>query len=99
MFDLAVNGGGLLTLRSDEAMAAGAREVRFSQPVIHYVENFLHFPPGVAVPAGYYDRDRGLWVPSDDGRVVTVLSMSNSLANLDIDGSGQAASAMALAAL
>ena len=37
----------------DEALAAGARQVRFSQPVIGYVENFLHFPVGEAVPVAH----------------------------------------------
>ncbi|GIW09186.1 MAG: hypothetical protein KatS3mg061_0243 [Dehalococcoidia bacterium] len=46
-------------LSADEALAAGAREVRFSGPVYFYVENFIGFPVGVVVPAGYYDRQRG----------------------------------------
>ena len=28
----------------DEGLAAGATDVRFSQPLFHYVENFLNFP-------------------------------------------------------
>lgn len=38
----------------DEAVAAGAVTVTFSQPVNNYVENFLGFPVGIAVPTGYY---------------------------------------------
>ena len=38
------------------ASAAGATTVEFSQPIATYLENFLHFPVGAAVPAGYYDR-------------------------------------------
>jgi hypothetical protein len=34
-------------LSADEAIAVGAKTVRFSQPVINYVENFLGFPVGV----------------------------------------------------
>ncbi len=38
---------------ADEAPAAGAT-VRFAQPVMFYVENFLGFPVGSDVPVGYY---------------------------------------------
>lgn len=47
--------------------------VQFSAPVVVWVDNFLHFPSGERVPVGYYDRNRAVWVPSDDGRVVTLL--------------------------
>ena len=71
----------------DEAVAAGAKEVKFSKPVLSYVENFLGFPVGEAVPAGYYDRTLGAWVPSDNGRVIAVLSVTGGLADLDVNGS------------
>ncbi|HEU5100423.1 MAG TPA: hypothetical protein VFU22_15450, partial [Roseiflexaceae bacterium] len=74
----------------DEALAAGARHVRFSQPVIAYVENFLRFPVGEAVPAGYYDRQRANWVASDNGRIVEIVGVTDGLADLDLDGEGQA---------
>jgi hypothetical protein len=51
-------------LSADEAIAAGATEVRFSQPLYFYVDNFLNFPVGGIVPAGYYDQKRGQWIPS-----------------------------------
>lgn len=51
------------------------------------------------MPAGYYNRERAAWIPSDNGRIIKVLSISNGLANLDIDGSGNPANAAALAAL
>lgn len=57
----------------------GAERVRFQKPVTLWVENFLGFPVGEAVPVGYYDRDRGVWVPSDNGLVVKLI---------DIDGDG-----------
>ena len=41
-------------LSADEALAAGAQEVRFSSPVPFYVENFVGFPVGSLVPAGFY---------------------------------------------
>ncbi len=62
-------------LSADEAIAAGAKEVRFSQPIINYVENFLNFPVGIVVPTGYYDRERGVWVASNNGRVIKILSI------------------------
>jgi RHS repeat-associated protein len=84
---------------ADEALGAGAKEVRFSQPLIHYVENFIGFPPGTIVPVGFYDRDRAAWIPADNGRVIRILSITNSFTDLDIDGSDQAADAAALAEL
>lgn len=86
-------------LSVDEAVAAGAKEVRFSKPVLSYVENFLGFPVGEAVPAGYYDRSLGAWVPSDNGRVIAVLSVTGGLAELDLDGRGAPADPLALEAL
>ncbi len=84
---------------ADEAVAAGAKSIQFSQPLIHYIENFLNFPVGGIVPVGSYNRDQGVWVPENNGRVVKILSVTGGLANLDIDGSGTPASAAALAAL
>ena len=60
-------------LSVDEAIAANARAVRFSQPVVKYVDNFLSLAIGTTVPEGYYDRQQGQWVASDSGRVVQVL--------------------------
>jgi YD repeat-containing protein len=84
---------------ADEATAAGAKNVLFSQPLPYYVEDFLNFPVGMDVPLGSYNRDRGQWLASTDGRVVQVLGSTGSLADLDVDGSGRPASAAALAAL
>jgi RHS repeat-associated protein len=86
-------------LSVDEAIAAGARSVTFSQPVYHYVENFLNFPVGGIVPSGYYDRMKAAWMPSTNGRVIKVLDIANGLATLDTDGDGVADSAAQLAAL
>ena len=83
----------------DEAQAIGAQDLSFSQPVITYVENYLDFPVGGAVPAGYYDRQRGLWVPSPNGRVIKVVSETSGAADLDADGNGAADDPAALAAL
>lgn len=38
-----------------------------------WVDNFLGFEVGMAVPVGFYDRYRGVWVPEKNGRVVKLL--------------------------
>ncbi|HKH46803.1 MAG TPA: RHS repeat-associated core domain-containing protein [Thermoanaerobaculia bacterium] len=86
-------------LSADEAIAAGATEVAFDRPLAHYVDNFLGFPVGGGVPAGYYDRELVAWIPSDNGRIVQVLGVTNGLAELDVDGSGVPAGPSALVAL
>ena len=56
-----------------ELSADGADKVRFEKPITVYVDNFLGFNVGEVVPVGYYDRDRGVWVPSNNGVVVRLL--------------------------
>lgn len=77
-----------IELSADEALAAGAAEVRFSKPLALYVENFLGFPVGGIVPVGYYDRMRGAWIPSDNGRVIRITSTSGGSAQIDTNGDG-----------
>lgn len=84
-------------LTVDEAV--GAETVRFNKPVPHYVENFLGFPVGDTVPAYYYDRDQGVWVPMSGGRVIKILRVTEGLAEVDADGDGQAEDVNALEAL
>src|SRR5205085_1266161 len=86
-------------LSADEAMAVGATEVQFNQPVFTYVENFLGFPVGMDVPLGSYDRLRGVWIPEINGKVILILSITDGLANVDTDGDGLADSTEALTAL
>jgi RHS repeat-associated protein len=85
----------------DEAMEAGATDVTFSgPPVISYTDNFLGFPVGEWIPAGHYDRAKGAWVPAatdettpgteDRGRVIKILSENGGVAQLDVDGTGEA---------
>ncbi len=83
-------------LTCDEALAAGAETVRFNEPVLFYVENFMNFPTGIPVPVAYYDRDEAAWIPSDDGRVIKILSITANMADLDTDGDGLSDDAIAL---
>jgi len=83
-------------LSADEALG---QEIKFSKPVINYVENFLGFPVGGIVPVGYYDRVKAAWIPSDNGRVIKILSITSGLANLDTDGDDAADTAATLEAL
>jgi RHS repeat-associated protein len=83
-------------LSADQALAAGATRVDFNQPVGLYVNNFIGFPVGEIVPAGWYDFRGGTWVASDNGRVIKLLGVDQGLAQIDIDGSGQPADAEAL---
>lgn len=77
-------------LSADEALAIGAAHVRFTLPVALYVENFLDLPVGIGVPTAYYDRSSGIWVPSDSGRIISILGASLGSALVDVDGDGQA---------
>ncbi|MEX0730375.1 MAG: SMP-30/gluconolactonase/LRE family protein, partial [Aquisalimonadaceae bacterium] len=86
-------------LSLDEAIAAGAEQVVFSQPVPLYVDNFLDFPTGEIVPAGYYDRGAALWRAGDNGRVIEILGIEGGVAMLDVMGEGNAATQSELDAL
>lgn len=86
-------------LSIDEAVQLGATRVDFNQAIPFYVENFLGFPTGMSVPTGYYDRNAGKWIASDNGRVVEILSISTGVAQLDIDGTGLVADAASLSLL
>ncbi len=57
----------------EEAEKLNAREVKFNQPVMVYVDNFLNFPVGTPVPSGYYDYNLGTWIPSENGYVIKIL--------------------------
>jgi YD repeat-containing protein len=77
----------------DQATVNGSTEVVFNQTLPYYVENYLGFPVGSAVPTGYYNRTLGEWVPSRNGRVVLVLNITTTaegkkLAVLDVTGDG-----------
>jgi RHS repeat-associated protein len=74
-----------------ELSVDGAQRVRFEKPVTMWVDNFLGFDVGMAVPVGYFDRDRGVWVPEKNGRVVKLLDTNaDGIADaLDSDGDDQ----------
>ncbi len=86
-------------LSADEALAQNATEVTFSQPLPFYIEDFLAFPAGTAIPLGYFSKTLGEWVPSSSGIVLTILSVAGGSANIDVTGQGQPASATALSSL
>jgi len=67
----------------------GIENVSFDKTVYMWVDNFLSFPVGNVVPTGYYDRKKGIWIPSNNGRVVKVLAdADNYIIALDADGDG-----------
>jgi RHS repeat-associated protein len=74
----------------DEAVAAGATTVNFSKKIPFYVDSFLGFPVGTPVPVGYFDRLRGIWVPSSDGLVIKIGPISAGAASVVIDSTGVA---------
>ena len=84
---------------ADEAATQGAISVQFDRPLPVYVENFPGFPVGTAVPTGYYDRQKGQWIASANGRVIKVLGITGGMADLDLDGDDAADDAAALTAL
>lgn len=86
-------------LSVQEAIDRDAKGVRFNQPVLFYLENYLHFRVGTTIPAGFLDEDRALWTADDNGRVVKILAVHDGTVELDGDGDGVAESAAALAAL
>ncbi|HWW61238.1 MAG TPA: hypothetical protein VN181_07720, partial [Thermoanaerobaculia bacterium] len=81
---------------ADEAVAEGASDVRFSKPLAFYLENFLAFPVGTVVPSGYYDRTIGTWRSSENGRVVTIVSVVGGAAQIDSNGDGAADTALGI---
>jgi hypothetical protein len=71
-----------------ELSVDGANRVRFEKPVIVWVDNFLGFDVGADAPVGFYDRDRGVWVPEKNGQVVKLLDTDADgiIDALDADG-------------
>jgi RHS repeat-associated protein len=86
-------------LSADEATALGAETVEFTQPLYNYVDNFIGFPVGTPVPAGYYDKTKASWIASENGLVIKVVDITDEMANLDIDGDDIADDSAALDAI
>jgi RHS repeat-associated protein len=62
--------------------------VRFEKPVVTWIDNFLDLAVGEIVPVGFYDRDRGIWMPEVNGVVVKLLDTDTDgvVDALDSDG-------------
>lgn len=88
-----------MDLSIDEAVGAGAADVVFDKPLYYYLDNFLGFPAGIRVPTGYYDESRGVWVPSESGRVIRILNVLADTVTLDTDGDDVPDDGATLAAL
>ncbi len=75
-----------------ELSVDGVKRVQFDKPVATYVDNFIGFDVGMAVPVGYYDRDKGEWVAADNGVVVRLLDTNSDgvVDALDADGDSAA---------
>ena len=91
-------------ISADEVLANGVKvdgtDIQFNQPVPFYVDNFIGMPVGLPVPYGYYDPNKAAWIPGESGRVIQILGVNSAgLADVDIDGSGVAASVDGLSAL
>jgi RHS repeat-associated protein len=82
---------------ADEALAAGAQLVSFSQPLYSYLTNYLGIPVGLLVPNGYYDRSLGAWVPVNNGQIIQIVGVSNGLAEISFNTNGTVADAGTLA--
>ena len=83
----------------DQALAVDATTVNFDKPLASYTDNFLDFPVGTPVPAGFYDRSRHTWVAAPDGVVVAVVGATAGKADLDVTGDGTADTGSALTEL
>ena len=89
-----------VNITPDEAtVKVDGKDVLFDRPVPFYVDNFLDFPIGGAVPVAYYDPSRAAWIPAENGRVLKILDIAGGLAMLDTDGDDAADTASQLAAL
>ena len=67
---------------------SGTEDLSFGQPATAWVENFMGFSVGQPVPVGWYDRNEGVWIPKNNGRVVRLLDTDNDgrVDGLDITG-------------
>jgi hypothetical protein len=86
-----------IDLTPDEILASGEKvdgiDTKLSKPALLYLDNFLRFPGGTPVPTGYYDDDKGMWRPVDNGAVVKVLGVSATAAVIDTNNDGASTAA------
>ncbi len=70
-----------------DGVEAGS-QVDFDKPVVIYLDNFLGFNVGEAVPVGFYNEKTGKWEAADNGVVVKLLDTDNdgNIDSLDSDG-------------
>ena len=85
-------------LSADEMMSSGARDLRFSQPAVFYLENVMNFPVGLTIPFGWYDKQNGVWKTSTNGKVIKIMDTVGSIASIDYNGDGIAESSDTLSA-
>jgi YD repeat-containing protein len=71
-----------LEISSDEARVMKASQVKFSDSVALYTNNYLDFPVGTKVPLGWYDREKGLWIPAANGQVLRIVGIVNGRARV-----------------
>ncbi len=71
-----------------ELKVDGVKRVQFDKPVTLFIDNFLGFDVGDIIPVGFYNRDKGIWEPADNGYVVKLLDQDfdGIVDALDIDG-------------
>ncbi|WP_292433361.1 RHS repeat-associated core domain-containing protein [Methylobacter sp.] len=87
-------------MKADETdVKVDGKDVLFDRPVPFYIDNFLSFPVGTAVPVGYYDRAKAAWIPSDNGKVIKIFAINNGVADIDSDNDNLADSEAKLLAL
>ena len=78
-------------LSVDEAVEAGATEVRFDKPVVD-LRRELPRLPGRRAPCrpATYDREPARWVAAPNGRVIEIVGEAAGAAQVDADGDGDA---------
>jgi RHS repeat-associated protein len=75
-------------LSADEMISSGAKDIRFNQPAVFYLENVMNFPVGLTVPFGRYDRQNGVWNTSANGKVIKIMDTTGGTAAIDYNGDG-----------
>ena len=76
-------------LSVDEAEAMGAMDLVFDPPLVSYVDNFLGFPAGTAVPVGFYNEEEDVWESAESGIVLDIVDVVDGKAVIDLDDDGR----------